>query len=326
MIENNIQVNEEQFKKIAKKLQKNLLDKHLFNLKLAESQELLAQALGHRNLFSLQQFFNAGEAKDSIKKDGIFQNLAVEQCIMVFSNLMVEQENNIWKSRAISLISAVMMALCYMRDNEELVLDIDVIRENFMLESIIKFNKKIDLPPNIKRAIRSYLVSLPGFKENTTKQNETALEQHSYLQMQFFNVLEVLDKIDTNDFIIADKSWFFINKKAKKIPATGSKSNFGEQIPDTTIVVDDVVPKSAIEEIELIEHSWLGMYQYQNWVIPLFKQNKLGTIRVSDLLHYTTIIICPNKKGEMLILLNSILHNYFLASAISKKIYEVIKE
>lgn len=326
MIENNIQVNEEQFKKIAKKLQKNLLDKHLFNLKLAESQELLAQALGHRNLFSLQQFFNTKEAKDSIKKDVVFQSLAVEQCIMVFINLMVEQENNMWKGRAISLISAVMMALCYMRDNEGLVLEIEVIRENFMLESIIKLNKKIDLPPNVKRVIHSYLISLPGFKENTSKQSETVLEQHSYLQMQCFNVLEVLDKIDTNDFIIADKSWFFTDKRVKQVPATGSKSSFGEKIPDTTVVVEDVFPKNAIEEIELIENSWLSMYQYQNWVIPLFRQNKLGTIRVSDLLHYTTTIICPNKKGEMLILLNSILHNYFLASAISKKIYEVIKK
>lgn len=107
--------------------------------------------------------------------------------------------DGMWKGRAISLISAIMMALCYMRDNDGLLLDIDVIREHLILDNIIKLNKRRDLPPNIRQSIRGYLVSLPGFQENAPKQNETALEQHGYLQMQFTRLLGSLS--DTYGYI-----------------------------------------------------------------------------------------------------------------------------
>ena len=96
---------------------------------------------------------------------------------------------DMWKGRAISLISAIMMALVFLRDNKEILLDVDNIREYLILETIIKLNKRKDLPTHIRDAIRGYLVSLPGFVENAPKQNETVLEQHGYLQMQFTKLL-----------------------------------------------------------------------------------------------------------------------------------------
>lgn len=107
--------------------------------------------------------------------------------------------DGMWKGRAISLISAIMMALCYMRDNDGVLLDIDVIREHLILDNIIKLNKRRDLPANIRQSIRGYLVSLPGFQEGAPKQNETALEQHGYLQMQFTRLLGSLS--DTYGYI-----------------------------------------------------------------------------------------------------------------------------
>lgn len=107
--------------------------------------------------------------------------------------------DGMWKGRAISLISAIMMALCHMRDSDGLLLDIDVIREHLILDNIIKLNKRRDLPPNIRQSIRGYLVSLPGFQEGAPKQNETALEQHGYLQMQFTRLLGSLS--DTYGYI-----------------------------------------------------------------------------------------------------------------------------
>lgn len=107
--------------------------------------------------------------------------------------------DGMWKGRAISLISAIMMALCHMRDTDGLLLDIDVIREHLILDNIIKLNKRRDLPANIRQSIRGYLVSLPGFQEGAPKQNETALEQHGYLQMQFTRLLGSLS--DTYGYI-----------------------------------------------------------------------------------------------------------------------------
>lgn len=108
--------------------------------------------------------------------------------------------DGMWKGRAISLISAIMMALCYMRDNDGLLLDVDVIREYLILDNIIKLYKtRKDLPSNIRQSVRGYLVSLPGFQEGAPKQNETALEQHGYLQMQFTKLLGSLS--DTYGYI-----------------------------------------------------------------------------------------------------------------------------
>jgi len=97
---------------------------------------------------------------------------------------------DMWKGRAISLISAVMMALVYMRDQKEILLDVEAIREHLILDNIIKMYKtRKDFPNHIRAALRAYLVSLPGFQENAPKQNETVLEQHGYLQMQFTKLL-----------------------------------------------------------------------------------------------------------------------------------------
>lgn len=97
---------------------------------------------------------------------------------------------DMWKGRAISLISAIMMALTYMRDEGKLLLDVDAIREYLILDNIIKLYKtRRDFPNHIRNALRAYLVSLPGFQESAPKQNDTVMEQHGYLQMQFTKML-----------------------------------------------------------------------------------------------------------------------------------------
>lgn len=107
---------------------------------------------------------------------------------------------DMWKGRAISLISAIMMALVYMRDERELLLDVDAIREYLILDNITKLYKtRRDFPNHIRSALRAYLLSLPGFQEGAPKQNDTVMEQHGYLQMQFTKLLGSLS--DTYGFI-----------------------------------------------------------------------------------------------------------------------------
>ncbi len=97
---------------------------------------------------------------------------------------------DMWKGRAISLISAIMMALVYMRDQKEILLDVEAVREYLILDNIIKMYKtRRDFPNHIRAALRAYLVSLPGFQESAPKQNDTVMEQHGYLQMQFTKML-----------------------------------------------------------------------------------------------------------------------------------------
>lgn len=98
-------------------------------------------------------------------------------------------DNAMWKGRAISLISSIMMALVNMRENKEILLDVDQIREYLILDNIIRLSKRRDLPPHVIQSIRAYLRSLPGFQEGVQKQSETVMDQHGYLQMQFTKIL-----------------------------------------------------------------------------------------------------------------------------------------
>jgi intracellular multiplication protein IcmO len=113
-------------------------------------------------------------------------------------------DNAMWKGRAISLISAIMMALCWDRDNMGKLLDVEVIRDHLLLENIQKLSKRRDMPANIIQSIRAYLRSLPGYVDhppNATnqKQSETVLDQHGYLQMQFTKIMGSL--ADTYGYI-----------------------------------------------------------------------------------------------------------------------------
>lgn len=98
-------------------------------------------------------------------------------------------DNAMWKGRAISLISAIMMALCHMREQKEILLDVDIIREYLILDNIIKLSKRRDLPSHVNQSIKAYLTSLPGYQPNAQKQSETVMDQHGYLQMQFTKIL-----------------------------------------------------------------------------------------------------------------------------------------
>lgn len=97
--------------------------------------------------------------------------------------------DDMWKGRAISLISAVMRALVWLRDYDGLLLDVDKLRNYLILENIQELAKRTDLPSSTVGALKAYLLSIPGYVEGSAEVSETAVEQHGYLQMQFTRVL-----------------------------------------------------------------------------------------------------------------------------------------
>lgn len=105
-------------------------------------------------------------------------------------------DNAMWQNRAISLISSIMFALVFMRDNQGLLLDVDVIREHLILENIEKLSRRRDLPAHALNSLRAYLRSLPGYKPNPQggQQPDIVGEQHGFLQMQFTKILGMLSE------------------------------------------------------------------------------------------------------------------------------------
>lgn len=103
-------------------------------------------------------------------------------------------DNAMWKGRAISLISSIMLALVHLRENDGLLMGVEVIRDHLLLEKIQQLSKRRDLPTHILQSLKAYLRSLPGYQENAPKQSETVMDQHGYLQMQFTRILGSLSE------------------------------------------------------------------------------------------------------------------------------------
>lgn len=141
---------------------------------------------GNRDLFGPQ------ETKLSNTMNPFTSGSAGSLTELVVSLMEDGGSDGMWKGRAMALIAAIMQALVFLRDNKEILLDVEVIRDYLILDKIVTLSKKKNIPPHIMKGIKSYLTSIPGYVEGSTKQSDTTLEQHGYLQMQFTKVLSTL--------------------------------------------------------------------------------------------------------------------------------------
>lgn len=102
----------------------------------------------------------------------------------------------IWKGRAVAMLSAVLTALVWLRDEKGLPLDAGVVRNALDFDAIVGLAADARLPSHIAGELGRYLGSLPGFNASQVTQSVLTREQHGYLQMQFSVVLRDLADLD----------------------------------------------------------------------------------------------------------------------------------
>jgi intracellular multiplication protein IcmO len=175
---------------------------------------------------------------------------------------------DVWKGRAISLISAVIRALTYMRDGTGLDLSVSIIREHLTLPKVIEIAKRTDLPRKALDGLKAYLESLPGYKPNMAPDkipNDTNV-QHGYLQMQFTRVLGEL--ADTYGKIfgpkISDIDMFDIVANRRilivMLPALEKSEDALRQLGKIIIAMTKIMMSKALgstivgESVEIIEN------------------------------------------------------------------------
>ncbi len=118
-----------------------------------------------------------------------------------------EGDNAMWKERAVSLLSSLMPALTWKRDNQDFPMSVSSIRNYLGLNYIIKLSKDEALPEKIREGLVGYLDTLPGYipdafdddgKEKPVGPDQpmvdttTVRQQHGYLTMQFTRALQSL--------------------------------------------------------------------------------------------------------------------------------------
>jgi intracellular multiplication protein IcmO len=98
-----------------------------------------------------------------------------------------------WKGRATAMFTGLMKALVWLRDNDELRLDVGSLRDHLGFGAIVGLASGASapgLPEEIRSALRAYLSCLPGYNpERGARQAQTTLDQHGYLEMQFTKIL-----------------------------------------------------------------------------------------------------------------------------------------
>ena len=183
-------------------------------------------------------------------------------------------DNAMWKGRAISLISSIMLALVHLRDHDGLLMGVEVIRDHFLLEKIQQLSKRRDLPPHVLQSLKAYLRSLPGYQENATQQSETVMEQHDYLQMQFtrgFSLLEEHSKniLDHTRVNLSFDSHVDITPSIVQVVKAWARAN-----PRSLIVFDGLEHTSAL-------------YHFVLHTLPLLHDNEvalaIGSTTAADL-------------------------------------------
>jgi intracellular multiplication protein IcmO len=156
--------------------------------KMAREDDLLVvnYMKGNKDLFGPQ------ESKLSNTMNPFTTGSATSLTQLIVSLMDDSSGDGMWKGRAQALIGAIMQALVYLRDQKEILLDVEIIRDHLVLDKIMQLNKRRDLPVHVSKTVKNYLLSIPGYSESAQKQNETVMEQHGYLQMQFTKVLSSL--------------------------------------------------------------------------------------------------------------------------------------
>ena len=107
-----IMIDNEKFAKTSKKLFKALKETNLEELNLSKTQEILAESLGFRNLYELKKELNEKFIKKE-KKRTLFLNELTSSEILRLISVLIEDgfgnKGDMWKGRAISLISTILV-------------------------------------------------------------------------------------------------------------------------------------------------------------------------------------------------------------------------
>lgn len=105
-----------------------------------------------------------------------------------------EGENKLFSERAIALVAALQPALTDLRDQGRLLIDPAVIRDHMAFQTFATLYKSDFITMKSRRAMRSYLESLPGFDEKKAidKQPEEVTRQFGFAQAYFTRALASL--------------------------------------------------------------------------------------------------------------------------------------
>lgn len=117
----------------------------------------------------------------------VYISASFSQLLAYFEKRLPPEDgtSQMWRGRALSLMSAVLAPLVWQRDHQGLLLSEQVVLDHLELPALIIQSRRADLPQDLRQSLLAYLRSLPGFKQDAPQQSETVSEMHGYVAMMF---------------------------------------------------------------------------------------------------------------------------------------------
>jgi len=108
--------------------------------------------------------------------------------------------DDMWAGRARTFITALVRVLTWMRDEGEIAMYVDEIRDYMELPKLVNLTAREDIPSDVKAALDNYVLNLPGMDANTLQslktgkplQATTVYEQHGFITMQLTETMNLL--------------------------------------------------------------------------------------------------------------------------------------
>lgn len=171
----------------------------------------LCRRFGRDDDLMVLNYMTGGSAESKAPSNTMnpFSSGSASYLVNMLTSLMpdAEGDNVMWKERAISLVTALMPALVWKRDNLHIPLYVTAIRNSLNLNRIIALSREEGLPDQIKLGVKGYLETLPGYNDAAFDDNgqmkppggdvpqvdmNTMANQHGFLTMQLTRSLQSL--------------------------------------------------------------------------------------------------------------------------------------
>jgi hypothetical protein len=128
-----------------------------------------------------------------------FSGLSPEALALMVLSLLDVVGDDRWKGRAEILLTGLARALFWLGERDGTEVDVGTIRDHLNLKSLMRLadaGAYPDMPVEIREGVSRYLESLPGYEaDRGFRQPQVTLDQHGYLEMQFYVALAPLADI-----------------------------------------------------------------------------------------------------------------------------------
>jgi intracellular multiplication protein IcmO len=240
----------------------------------------LVDKFDRRNDFYVLNFMNGHGGINDDKRSNTFnpfETMSADALTNMLVNMLedVGEDGAMWRGRATAMFIGVVRALVWMRDDQGLYLDATVLRDHLNLRSIIDLanDAKNGLPDQIRKTIRSYLASLPGYRaDRLYQQSQTTLDQHGYLEMQWSRLFSFLS--DTYGHIFCAGSSDInmqdvIENRRVLLVLLPALEKSGDEIASLGRLITSAVKQMLGSTLgSAIEGSWQDVIEYRNFRHP----------------------------------------------------------